>query len=56
MIFVGRGQIDVRDGAFVVVDELNGERMHIPVGTCVRCVALLADLVSGIVLLAPASK
>jgi len=33
MIFVGRGQIDVRDGAFVVVDEVNGERMHIPVGT-----------------------
>jgi CRISPR-associated protein Cas1 len=33
MIFIGRGQIDVRDGAFVVVDEVNGERMHIPVGT-----------------------
>ncbi|MGN8199040.1 type I-E CRISPR-associated endonuclease Cas1e [Salinisphaera sp. RV14] len=33
MIFVGRGQIDVRDGAFVVIDEVNGERMHIPVGT-----------------------
>ena len=33
MVFVGRGQIDVRDGAFVVVDEVNGERMHIPVGT-----------------------
>jgi len=32
MVFVGRGQIDVRDGAFVVVDEVNGERMHIPVG------------------------
>lgn len=33
MIFIGRGQIDVRDGAFVVIDEVNGERMHIPVGT-----------------------
>lgn len=33
MIFVGKGQIDVRDGAFVVIDEVNGERMHIPVGT-----------------------
>lgn len=33
MIFVGRGQIDVRDGAFVVVDEVNGEHMHIPVWT-----------------------
>lgn len=33
MIFVGRGKIDVRDGAFVVIDEVNGERMHIPVGT-----------------------
>lgn len=34
MIFVSRGQIDVRDGAFVVVDEVNGERKHIPVGSC----------------------
>lgn len=32
MVFVGKGQIDVRDGAFVVIDEVNGERMHIPVG------------------------
>ncbi|WP_303287915.1 type I-E CRISPR-associated endonuclease Cas1e [Marinobacter sp. SS8-8] len=39
MIFVGRGQIDVRDGAFVVVDEVNGERMHIPVGS-VACLLL----------------
>ena len=31
MIFVGMGQIDVTDGAFVVIDK-NGERMHIPVG------------------------
>lgn len=35
MIFVGKGRIDVRDGAFVVVDEVNGERMHIPVGSLV---------------------
>ncbi|HKK14301.1 MAG TPA: type I-E CRISPR-associated endonuclease Cas1e [Gammaproteobacteria bacterium] len=35
MVFVGRGQLDVRDGAFVVVDEVNGERMHIPVGSIV---------------------
>lgn len=39
MIFVGRGQLDVRDGAFVVVDEVNGERMHIPVGS-VACLLL----------------
>lgn len=39
MVFVGRGQLDVRDGAFVVVDEVNGERMHIPVGSLV-CILL----------------
>ena len=39
MIFVGMGQIDVRDGAFVVIDEVNGERMHIPVGS-VTCLLL----------------
>lgn len=39
MIFVGRGQVDVRDGAFVVVDEVNGERTHIPVGGLV-CILL----------------
>lgn len=39
MIFVGKGQIDVRDGAFVVIDEVNGERMHIPVGS-VACLLL----------------
>jgi len=39
MIFIGRGQVDVRDGAFVVVDEVNGERMHIPVGSLV-CILL----------------
>lgn len=38
MIFVGMGQIDVKDGAFVVIDK-NGERMHIPVGTVV-CIML----------------
>lgn len=38
MIFVGRGQIDVKDGAFVVIDK-NGERMHIPVGT-LACIML----------------
>ncbi|MCO7231763.1 MULTISPECIES: type I-E CRISPR-associated endonuclease Cas1e [unclassified Cobetia] len=39
MIFVGMGQVDVRDGAFVVIDEVNGERMHIPVGS-VTCLLL----------------
>ncbi|MDN3555209.1 type I-E CRISPR-associated endonuclease Cas1e [Halomonas maura] len=39
MTFVGMGQIDVRDGAFVVIDEVNGERMHIPVGA-VACLLL----------------
>ncbi|MCA1770769.1 MAG: type I-E CRISPR-associated endonuclease Cas1e [Halomonas sp.] len=39
MIFIRKGQIDVRDGAFVVVDEINGERMHIPVGS-VACLLL----------------
>jgi CRISPR-associated protein Cas1 len=39
MIFVGMGRIDVKDGAFVVVDEVNGERMHIPVGSVV-CIML----------------
>jgi len=33
MIFVYYGRIDVKDGAFVVVDEANGERKHIPVGS-----------------------
>lgn len=39
MIFIGMGQIDVRDGAFVVIDDVNGERMHIPVGS-VACLLL----------------
>lgn len=39
MIFVGMGRIDVRDGAFVVIDKVNGERMHVPVGSIV-CIML----------------
>ncbi|WP_369600858.1 type I-E CRISPR-associated endonuclease Cas1e [Hahella sp. SMD15-11] len=39
MIFVYYGRIDVKDGAFVVVDEANGERKHIPVGS-VACIML----------------
>ncbi|WP_028292403.1 type I-E CRISPR-associated endonuclease Cas1e [Oceanobacter kriegii] len=39
MIFVGMGRIDVRDGAFVVIDEVHGERMHIPVGS-IACLML----------------
>lgn len=39
MVFVGMGRIDVRDGAFCVVDEVNGERMLIPVGS-VACIML----------------
>ena len=39
MIFVYYGQIDVKDGAFVVVDKVNGERKHIPVGS-VACIML----------------
>ncbi len=38
MIFVERGQIDVLDGAFVVVDK-GGVRTHIPVGS-VACIML----------------
>jgi CRISPR-associated protein Cas1 len=39
MIFIGMGKIDVRDGAFVVIDDVNGERMHIPVGS-IACLML----------------
>ncbi len=39
MIFIEYGRIDVKDGAFVVVDEVNGERMLIPVGS-VACLML----------------
>ncbi len=38
MIFVWYGQIDVQDGAFVVIDK-NGVRKHIPVGS-VACIML----------------
>ncbi len=38
MVFVERGQIDVKDGAFVVIDK-NGIRMHIPVGS-ITCLML----------------
>ena len=38
MIFVWYGQIDVVDGAFVVIDK-NGIRKHIPVGS-VACIML----------------
>lgn len=38
IIFIGMGQIDVKDGAFVVIDK-NGERMHIPVGS-IACLML----------------
>lgn len=39
MVFVYYGRIDVKDGAFVVVDEVHGERKHIPVGS-VACIML----------------
>ena len=38
MIFIEYGQIDVQDGAFVVIDK-NGVRVHIPVGS-VACIML----------------
>ena len=38
MLYVERGQIDVKDGAFVVIDK-NGIRMHIPVGS-ITCLML----------------
>lgn len=38
MVFVQYGQIDVQDGAFVVIDQ-NGVRTHIPVGS-VACIML----------------
>ncbi len=33
MLFIGRSQIDVKDGAFVAINEENGERMVTPIGT-----------------------
>jgi CRISP-associated protein Cas1 len=38
MVFVEKGQIDVKDGAFVVIDE-TGIRTHIPVGS-IACIML----------------
>jgi len=38
MIFIERGEIDVLDGAFVVIDK-NGVRTHVPVGS-VACIML----------------
>lgn len=38
LVFIERGQIDVKDGAFVVIDE-TGIRTHIPVGA-VACIML----------------
>lgn len=38
MVFVQYGQIDIKDGAFVVIDQ-NGIRTHIPVGS-VACIML----------------
>ena len=38
MLFLQYGQIDVRDGAFVLIDE-KGVRTHIPVGS-VACLML----------------
>ena len=38
MVFIQKGQVDVKDGAFVVIDE-TGIRTHIPVGS-VACIML----------------
>ncbi len=38
MMFISKGQIDVKDGAFVIIDK-NGERLHIPVGS-ITCLML----------------
>ena len=38
MIFISYGRVDVKDGAFVVIDK-NGVRKHIPVGS-VACIML----------------
>ena len=38
MVFIEKGQIDVKDGAFVVIDE-TGIRTHIPVGS-IACIML----------------
>ena len=39
MIFLYCGQVEVKDGAFVVMDQVHGERKHIPVGS-VACIML----------------
>lgn len=39
LVFINMGRIDVKDGAFCVIDEVNGERMLIPVGS-VTCIML----------------
>lgn len=39
VLFIEKGQLDVLDGAFVVVDSVNGVRTHIPVGG-VACLML----------------
>ena len=38
LIFIQKGQVDVKDGAFVVIDE-TGIRTHIPVGS-IACIML----------------
>ena len=38
MVFLRYGQVDVRDGALVLIDK-QGERMHIPVGS-IACIML----------------
>jgi len=38
MVFILQGQVDVKDGAFVVIDE-TGIRTHIPVGS-IACIML----------------
>lgn len=39
MIFLEKGLVSVRDGAFIVEDEVKGERMHVPVGS-IACILL----------------
>jgi len=39
LVFVQKGQIDVKDGAFVVIDE-SGIRTHIPIGS-IACIMLV---------------
>jgi len=48
LIFIERGEIDVLDGAFVVIDK-NGVRTHIPVGSiaCIMPVPRCSQLPRG---------